>query len=160
MRFSKPVMVVPEPPRWSTIAVITQLSSLGFVPAYLPLLLSNLSLRSSFTLSSRSPSRSLFLPPFLFSSYLSLFRFFSSSRRLLSRWRSLAPSAVSSSFLPRSDLPLALLRPPPSSRSIINPSIPSRSFHPHIIRACTHARSSGWFDFVPPLDARARRVEL
>lgn len=52
--------------------------------------------------------------------------------------------------------PSPFLRPPPSSRSIINPSIPSRSFHPHIIRACTHARSSGWFDFVPPLDARAR----
>lgn len=127
MRFSKPVMVVPEPPWWSTIAVITQLSSLGFVPAYLPLLLSNLSLRPS--LSSLSP----FLPsPFLL--LLSL------SFRLAGLLLRFLPPFTSIRFPPRySDR-----HPPPFLLlwSIINPSIPSRSFHPHIIRACTHSGSS------------------
>lgn len=110
-------------------------------------------LSASFTLKSFTPfflhplvavssSRSLFPPPFL--------RIISSLRSpfllLLSAPFSLAVSRPSCGFfllLPRSDLLSLVLRSPPSSRSIINPSIPSRSFHPHIIKACTHARSSG-----------------
>lgn len=148
MRFSKPVMVVPEPPRWSTIAVITQLSSLGFVPAYLPLLLSNLSLRSSFTLVV-VVSFSLFLSPFSLSALsISLY---------LHRLLSSSPLAVSSSFY---------LDPIPSWTpltatlflwSIINPSIPSRSFHPHITRACTHAGSSA--SAIPTVVCAVRGLE-
>lgn len=116
MRFSEPVMVVPRPPRWSTIAVITQLSSLGFVPAYLPLLLSNLSLRPSLPCSSFCPrcprSRAL---------------------------NSLVPSLLR--FLPAFISIRALPSACASSRSVIIPSIPSRSFRPHIIRGCTRAHT-------------------
>lgn len=100
-------------------------------------------LSASFTLKSftpsfprpLSPSRFLFFPPPLLL-FLSLF---------ISR-PPLHPSCGFFLLLPRFDplraSPNATLSLFPLSWSIINPSIPSRSFHPHIIRACTHAGSS------------------
>lgn len=99
-------------------------------------------LSASFTLKSFTPFLLHPHPPSLFlaSSFLRRRR----RRRCLSRVPSSFLLAVSSSslcgfflLLPRFDPLRALHRPrhPPLVQSIINLSIPSRSFHPHIIRA-------------------------
>lgn len=82
-------------------------------------------LSASFTL------KSFTLRPSLIAVFFS--RTLSSSRGLLSSL------AVSSSFYLDPIPPQRFSPLPPLLWSIINPSIPSRSFHPHIIRACTHA---------------------
>lgn len=141
MRFSEPVMVVLGPPRWSTIAVITQLSSLA--ASYPPICLfysqishsvPPLSLSASSVLVPRgNPLLPHLRPPFALphpspgvaSSSPGFHRQPPRSLRFLPAFISIRafPSAAA------------------SSRSVIIPSIPSRSFRPHIIKGCalTHA---------------------
>lgn len=129
MRFSEPVMVVPGPSKvvynCSNNSIIL---SGARVSAYLPLLLSNLSLGPLPSSSSLERNRCLTLS---FPSWpRPLPAFISIPRPTLHPHR--PPS------LPHTGLPLMV------ERSVIIPSIPSRSRRSHIIRGCEgHSHAPG-----------------